>query len=40
MVLTGFNEFIALAVIAPLLFSPFLVLVNVLARAFVRRRYL
>ena len=39
-VLTGFNEFVALLMIVPLLFSPFLILVNVLVRAVVRRRYL
>ncbi|GEM_PF-4951072 len=39
-VMTGFNEFLALIVIAPLLFSPFLILVNVIVKAVVRRRYL
>lgn len=36
-VLTGFNEFTALMVIAPFLFSPFLILVSVLVRALVWR---
>lgn len=40
MVLTGFNEFLSLILIVPLLFAPFLILINVLVRAFVRRRYL
>lgn len=39
-VLTGFNEFIALALFIPLPFAAFLLLINVLVRAFVRRRYL
>lgn len=36
-VLTGFNEFLALVVIMPVLFTPFLILVSFLIRAFVWR---
>lgn len=36
-VMTGFNEFWALVVILPFMFSPFLVLVSVLMRRLVWR---
>jgi len=36
-IMTGWQEFLTLALVLPFLFSPFLILVSVLIRAFVWR---